>query len=108
MSLCWPDASFEQHMRRVWITDSVLCSAEVEGGSVPRPAAVECRSRYLEAQLNLFPNATVAALGRKACRRLAGRRGVLQAFAVAPPGCNFRGARPSWEAIARSVRERPA
>lgn len=34
LSLCWPEMSFEQQMRKVWLTESVLCSARKEGGSV--------------------------------------------------------------------------
>ena len=110
MGLCWPADSFDTHMRRVWITDSVLCSARVEGGPVSSMVAVECRARYLEAQLGLFPKAIVAALGGKAWKRLQGYPNVMKAYSVAPPGCDMhRGkAVQSWEAIARAVRQRAA
>jgi uracil-DNA glycosylase len=106
LTLCWPNESVEEHLRKVWITDSVLCSAAVEGGPVPAAAARECRARYLEAELALFPGALVVALGGKAQKRLAGLSGVVKAFAVAPPGCNFRGARESWAEVARLVQSR--
>ena len=32
---CWPDLSFHEQSRRTWITESVLCSASAECGSVP-------------------------------------------------------------------------
>jgi len=108
LELCWPDESFEQHMRKAWITDSVLCSAAVEGAPVPMNVAHVCRQRYLDAQLALFPRATVVALGHKAYKRLAGPREVIRAFAAAPPGCNFHGARESWHEVARVVRSRAA
>lgn len=108
LELCWPDESFEQHMRKAWITDSVLCSAAVEGGPVPTNVARACRRRYLDTQIALFPRATVVALGRKAHGRLAGQPGVIRAFAVAPPGCNFRKAQESWHAVACVVRSRAA
>lgn len=108
LSLCWPDQDFESHMRRVWITDSVLCSARVEGGPIPAAAAHECRVRYLESQLELFPKAMFAPLGGKAYSRLGKRSNVLKAFAAAPPGCNFTGARESWNRVASLVQSRAA
>jgi len=108
LELCWPDEGFEQHMCKAWITDSVLCSTAVEGGLAPRNVAYACRRRYLDAQLALFPRATVVALGHKARKRLAGRPEVIRAFAVAPPGCNFHGAQESWHEVARVVRSRAA
>jgi uracil-DNA glycosylase len=95
--------SLEQQLHRAWLTDSVLCSAAREGGPVVTPIARECRVRYLEAQLRLFPNALVVALGGKAQRRLQGWPGIHPAYSVAPPGCNRRQARPSWHAIAEKL-----
>lgn len=67
-----------------------------------------CGERYHARQLQLLPNAIVAALGSKATARLrmAGITDFVEAAAVAPPGCNFAGARQSWDAIAGVVRER--
>ena len=107
LNLCFPGSSFDEQMRRAWITDSVLCSARVEGGSVPASAARACRSRYLEAQLDLLPNAVVAALGSKARDRLAGYgREVIPAFAAAPPGCNRPSAARPENAADRRDRRR--
>jgi len=99
---CFPGMTFREQFERAWITDSVLCSAEREGGNIPIAIGRECRSRYLEAQIRLFPNAIVVALGSKAQYRLRGWPNVVSAYAVAPPGCNRARARPSWDrAIAR-------
>lgn len=108
LELCWPGQSFEQKMRRTWLTDSVLCSAEIEGGPVPKSATLACGNRYLKRQLALFPNALVVALGVKAQKRLRGQgvEGFLCAAAVAPPGCYFSGARASWEAIPQALKSR--
>ena len=105
---CWPDLSFIQQMERVWLTESVLCSATKEGGTVRASTVRECGQRYLTQQLGLMPRALVVALGGKAKARLrtAGIGGFLEASAVAPPGCNFVGARESWDAIAAAVRSR--
>jgi hypothetical protein len=106
LDLCWPRLPFEAQLERVWMVDSVLCSARVESGPVTTAAARECRGRYLERQLALMPHALVVALGGKAYARTKGVQGVLRAFAAAPPGCNYRGARESWERIAELVRAR--
>lgn len=50
-------------MTRTWVTEAVLCSTATEGGKITRASERECRSRFLEAQLRLFPNALVVALG---------------------------------------------
>jgi hypothetical protein len=105
LDLCFPGQSFDEQMRLTWLTESVLCTAIKEGGPVRVPVGKACRSRYLERQLGLLPNAVVAALGAKAASRLRGLS-FIAAAAAAPPGCNFKGARDSWAAIASAVRER--
>ncbi|RQX88313.1 hypothetical protein DF112_34565 [Burkholderia stagnalis] len=108
LNLCWPRLTFEDQMRKTWITDSVLCSASKECGPVPREMEQACAAQFLVPQLRQFPGALVVALGKKADRRLrrAGVTGFEYAYSVAPPGCNHRPARASWERIAALVRER--
>ena len=106
LDMCFPELSFAGQLRVAWITDSVLCSARVEGGTVPASAWRECRRRFLEPQLALFPNAVVAAVGAKARDRLVGVPGVIPAVSAAPPGCNLPGAKASWQAIADRVHDR--
>lgn len=98
---CWPGLSFHEQMKKVWMTESVLCSAPKECGSVKAAVTRECGKRYLIGQLELLPHALVVALGGKAQSRLRaiGVKNFLPAAAVAPPGCNFAGARESWERI---------
>ena len=102
---CWPQLSFEEQMRKVWMTESVLCSAPVECGRVSSTVCRECGSRYLLKQLALFPSALVVALGSKARDRLRmiGVRDFLEVKSVAPPGCNHRGARESWSRIPQAL-----
>lgn len=87
LDLCWPDSTFEDQMRKTWITDSVLCSAPKECGPVQRSMEQECATRFLVPQLGQFPEAVVIALGRKAERRLrrAGIKRFEYAYSVAPP-----------------------
>ena len=105
---CWPGLAFDEQMKKVWMTESVLCSAMKEGGLVSAAATGECGRRYLSKQLELLPQALVVALGRKAQKRLRsiGHTEFLPAFAVAPPGCNFSGAKKSWEHIPIELRRK--
>jgi len=104
LDLCFPGQEFMEQMRQVWITDSVLCSARDEGNAVPQSAERECCSRFLKPVLQLFPQAVVAALGRKASRRMDSiDRVLVHASAAAPPGCFRRGAKASWQRIADQV-----
>jgi hypothetical protein len=97
LNMAWPGADLREQMTKTWMTNSVLCSAPVESGSIPRRVEQECVNRYLTAQLALFPEARVVALGRKAQGRLR-RAGVefTAASAVAPPEGNKPHARESW------------
>lgn len=108
LEMAWPGESAETRLELTWITDSVLCSAPVEGRRVSRSVELECVQRHLMRQLAVFPNLSrVVAVGSKSRDRLirAGvdielaRRGVgfAHSKAAAPPGCNFAGATESWQ-----------
>lgn len=105
---CWRGMEFEEQMRKTWLVDSVLCSASKECGSVPRNVALACGQRYLLHQLSKVSSALVVAMGGKAQRRLRalGVHDFLPAYSVAPPGCNFKGAKKSWERIPRMLKRR--
>lgn len=107
LDLCWPNMTLEEQLSRTWITDTVLCSAPTESGPVERRVETACANSYLKRQLALVPDALVVALGRKAFARCQ-RIGVnaLKAFSIAPPGCNYKKARTSWEAVAEELRRR--
>lgn len=107
LDLCFPNLTFDEQMRMTWITDTVLCSAEIECGPISKNIASACRQLYLDVQLAAMPQAVVVALGGKARTRLKGlNRDVLYAYHPSPPGCNYRGALPSWQALATDVRAR--
>ena len=108
LSLCWPNLSFDEQMRKAWLTESVLCSARAEGGSVSAMASRACGMHYLYPQLAQFPNALIVALGNKAQNRLRtlGISSFLPAVAAAPPGCNRRDALASWQKIPVALRQR--
>ena len=104
----------EKQLVRTWITESMLCSAPVETGIVPFKVTRECGERYLAKQLVLLNRCPIVALGGKAQQRVkylksvdpALSERVIGAYAAAPPGCNHKPARPSWEDAARKVRDR--
>jgi hypothetical protein len=70
LNYCWPSLSFDEQLKRTWITESTLCSAAHTTGSIPKAIEIECAQRHLQHQIRLFPNAFIIALGKKAERRL--------------------------------------
>lgn len=114
LDMCFPKTKFEDQLKKVWFTESVLCSAKVTTHPIDRAAEDECGDRYLSKQLVLFPNAVIAALGSKAYRRIqrlelkdsAGNdRVIIKAYAAAPPGCNRTIAPETWKDIAAAVQK---
>ena len=107
---CWPGMPYSDQMKRVWMTESVLCSAPKESGGVRASVCHECGTRYLLPQLRLMPRALVVALGSKARERLRrlGVKDFLEAGAVSPPGCNLPTARASWDRVVAEVKRRRA
>lgn len=105
LDFCFPGKIFDDQMTKTWITDSVLCSASIECGSIPNET--ECTKRFLEKQIKLFPNAIVVALGYKAAKRLkkAGIENIITAVAAAPPGSNRKNAEESWKRIANHIKK---
>ena len=102
---CFPGLSPQEAMRKVWITESVLCSAKTPGAKVDRACEELCVSTYLQPQLRLFPNATVAAMGSKAYKRLKKYvPDIVECGAVFPPGCNFPSTKAKWDRLISIVR----
>ena len=106
---CFPGLSLVDAMRKVWITESVLCSAETSGGSVAAGCETLCASKYLEPQLRLFPNAIVAAMGTKASKRLKRIKKripniVVECFSVFVRGPHIKKAEETWDNLAPIVR----
>lgn len=101
----WPDQTFDDQLRRVWVTEGRLCSIRDEIGDVRDST---CSSIYLKRQLALLPKATVVAFGGKAQRYLKALGHVhLKAWALSPPGANNPQAKASWNnAIAEIVARR--
>ena len=69
LDLLLPNIPLKRQLMRVWITETYLCSAPQSAGYIPKAAEMECASRYLTQQLELFDGLPVIALGDKAYRR---------------------------------------
>jgi len=106
LNSCWPGLDLRQQLHKAWISETYLCSARVEGGTVPASSWRACASDYLAPQLRLLADRVIVALGSKAQQRTTGFSGIHRAGAVAPPGCNFAGVRASWDAIPGYLAER--
>ena len=97
---------FKKQMRRVWMTESVLCSAKKTTGHVPADVARACGERYLKAQISAMPHAMVVALGKKAAKRLKDLDiECVEVAAAAPPGANRKEAEESWKKIPKNLRK---
>ncbi|MCY3840587.1 MAG: hypothetical protein OXH09_18390 [Gammaproteobacteria bacterium] len=113
LDLAFPGLALDDQLRRAWITNTYLCSAPEEAGSVPAAASIACASTYLQAQLELLARRPVIALGRKASARVKRLRSAIPdladrlffAYAASPPGCNHRGAYPSWSAATKGAQQ---
>lgn len=106
MSQLYPDLTFDQQLRHIWLTEGRLCSIDNEIGNVRDST---CASHYLTRQLAMLPQATVVAFGGKAqsyLRRL--KIDHVAAYALAPPGARHRPAKPSWEAAISAIVSRRA
>ena len=104
----FPGIPLKDQLRKAWVTESYLCSAPKETGPVLTDAENECASRYLTRQLELLNGLPVIALGGKAHKRVSrvpDVRNLKKAYSVAPPGCNHKPARPSWDAAAEWARD---
>lgn len=98
---CWPGQTLREQLRKSWISETYLCSAVREGGSVPAASWRTCTRDYLAPQLRVLRECVVVAFGKKAQQRSAGFPFVHRAGAVSPPGCNFAGVKASWDQIPR-------
>lgn len=107
MDQLWP-GSFDEKLRRVWITEGRLCSIDQEIGAFNDKL---CAPTYLSRQLALMPAAAIVLFGGKAQQRVAGLRGldgrvVVDARALAPPGANQKASKPSWQAAIEAIQSR--
>ena len=96
----WPSLLFAEQLKKVWMTETRLCSIDKEIGNIPIRNRDICSRKYLKKQLNIFPEATVVGFGGKAqqtLRRLNVKH--LKAWSVSPPGANNSKARDSWDEV---------
>ncbi len=107
----YPKLEFEEQLRRVWITESRLCSLNESAGQGRLELYWRCEDHYLAEQLKLLSHADVVAFGGKAratVRRLRKRqpiRQVIEAFALSPRPSQLDDAHHSWEDALRELRK---
>jgi ATP adenylyltransferase len=107
MNELWPELSFDECLRKVWMTESRLCSveneiAEVKGGDIRL-----CTREFLIPQIEILPKATVVLFGGKARNRTDQCiPQALSAYALSPPGANHKPARPSWKNAIKEIKGR--
>jgi hypothetical protein len=103
----WPHTSRKEKLKKVWITESRLCSVEVEIADALGGDKRLCAREYLVPQIELFPNATVILFGGKAQKRADKFFSeAVNAISLAPPGCNQKKAKPSWGNAIKIVEEK--
>jgi len=104
---CRPRLSLYDQLRRTWTTESYLCSAPREGGSVRRASWSACGRAYLAPQLPLLADRAIVTCGRKARDRLValGFTRFLAVAAIAPPEGNEPHAREGHSKIPAYVAE---
>lgn len=108
----YPMMPFPEQMTRVWFTDAYLCSAKNEGGTVPKEAEQKCVRSYLDSELTKLLGRPIVVFGRKAqfrikmcCQYHIFCKEIIEAWSLAPPGCNRREAKISWLRAAEQAKE---
>lgn len=103
LDLCWPHQSFQDQMRRTWITPAVLCSAPVSGGKLTSAVERACAT-HLRAQLEVLRGPFIVALGGKAHARLKRAGIVSHAIAQHPSARPNTDPEASWVNMASHFR----
>ena len=105
----YPELTFDEQLRHVWITETRLCSIKTPGEWVPARYYELCEEEYLAKQLELLSHAAVIAFGtqkaqptvKRIVKRLRLDVTPIEAHALAPRDLNA--ARDSWERALRAI-----
>ena len=104
INMLWPNLSFDQQLRKVWITESRLCSIKDEIGKIKPKERYVCADNYLRKQLELLFHAEVISFGDKAHAMLDQLGAPYhKAWALYPPGANNPKAKESWRAAVDKI-----
>mgnify|MGYP001222180831 CR=1 FL=1 len=106
LNMLWPDLSFDQQLRKVWITESRLCSIDDKTGNIPLNQRYICSENYLKRQLKLLSHAEIVGFGGKA-KKMLDKLDIEyhSAWAPFPPGANNPKAMESWKRAVRDIME---
>ena len=102
---CFPNISlFSEQVKKIWITETVLCSAKVSTGPVDASCEQACVNSYFKKQMDLFENSFFIIFGGKAKKRIKhlfneDKNNSYFAHHVAPPGVNidYNKHKDSWD-----------
>ena len=99
---------FDHQLRRVWITQSRLCSLDESGASARTSLYTRCESHYLVAQLRLFPSVPIVAFGGKAQSALRRLKVDVPVFEVPHPSArgSEESRRSEWERAIAELQSR--
>ena len=109
MERIWPEIEFNDHLKKVWITESRLCSVSSPLASTSVSDRMLCAEKYLLKQLELFDldKVKIVCFGGKSHETM-DRLGVnyLKAGAIYPPGCNFPKTKKSWDNVINEIKNK--
>ena len=98
----FPSKSFDNQLRKVWLTESCLCSIAEEIDKAPR---CTCASHILKRQIELMPQASIIAFGGKSRDGLDSINAeYISAWAFAELGANRPEAKLSWKCVIEELR----
>ena len=72
----YPELTFDQQLRHVWITESRLCSLQESSGRATKALYHSCEKTYLAKQLGVLRHADVVAFGPNKAQKSMERLGV--------------------------------
>lgn len=98
----WPNVDFDRQMRKVWITESMLCSKPQVSWNRRGPRR-KCVETYLQKQLSLFPNAVVAVFGKAIWEYIPDDGRMIYAVSISTR-INIEEARRDWLKVVEAVR----
>jgi|APSaa5957512493_1039668.scaffolds.fasta_scaffold09398_2 hypothetical protein len=100
----FPDHSFDEQLRKVWITESRLCSIDKKIGEINKDHRLICSNNYLQKQLQILSHADVIGFGKKAQEMLSDMNiKHHKASAIYPPEGNKPRAKKSWDEIIKEI-----
>ena len=101
----YPELTFDKQLKKIWITESRLCSIDEKIGNIKSDKRTICSRNYLQKQLELLSHAEIVGFGGKAQQMLNKLKiGYHKANALYPPEGNKPRAKESWDRIMKRIK----